>query len=162
MKVIAAMSRNRVIGNAGKTPWHVPEDLQWFKRATLGQAVLMGRRTFESIGSRALPGRLNLVASRGELIDVPGVVTVRDLAAFQPDDYAPREMWIMGGGEIYSQMLPRCSEVYLSVIDCDVKGDTFLPAFEDEFSFLGVVLKNAGIEVRHYRRDSDATEPSRR
>ena len=161
MKVIAAMSRNRVIGNTGKTPWHVPEDLQWFKRATLGQVVLMGRRTFEGIGGRALPGRLNLVATRGENIDVPGVVMVRDLTGFQPEDYAPLDVWIIGGGEIYAQMLPRCSEVYLSVIDHDVAGDTFFPAFEHDFAFLGVMLRHAGVEVRHYRRETDAASASR-
>ena len=153
MKAIAAMSRNRVIGRAGTIPWHSPEELRWFRRATIGQAVLMGRRTFDSIGGRPLPERLNLIVTRrAESIEVPGVVTIREPAAFQPEEYAPREVWVIGGAEVYSLLLPRCTELYLSVLNREVEGDTFFPGFEDDFSLAEVVFSQREFEVRCYRR----------
>ena len=150
MKAIAAMTRNRVIGNHGTIPWHLPEDFRWFKQATLGGAVLMGRKTFDSIG-RPLPGRLNLVVTRGGIVtDSPDVAAVRDLAAFRPEDYAPREVWVIGGAEIYTQTLPRCAELYLSLLDRDAEGDAFFPAFEPDFQFAEVVQRYPEFEVRRY------------
>ena len=158
MKAIAAMSRNRVIGRAGTIPWHLPEELGWFKQATLGQVVLMGRRTFDSFQGRPLPGRLNVVVTRGTKVEVPGVVTIRDLGSFTPEGYAPREVWVIGGAEIYSLLLPRCSELYLSVLDREVEGDTFFPAFEDNFASIGVASRHEGFEIRCYRRCPGAGE----
>lgn len=154
------MSQNRVIGRNGAIPWHLPEELRWFKRTTLGQAVLIGRRTFESIGRRPLPGRLNLVVTRGATIGMPGVLTIHDLEAFRPEDYAPHEVWVIGGAEIYLHLLPRCSELYLSVVACDVEGDVFFPAFEDAFSFAEVILRHENFEVRRYVQ-RPATLPAR-
>jgi dihydrofolate reductase len=152
MKAIAAMSLNRVIGRDGKIPWHLAEDFRWFKRATTGGAVLMGRKTFESLG-RPLPNRLNLVVSRqgGE---VAGAETVRDLEAFQPRTYAPREIWVIGGAEIYRQLLPRCTDLYLTVVRRELEGDTFFPEFESLFFFSGLELENPEFEVRHYSRQA--------
>lgn len=151
MKAIAAMSRNRVIGCGGGVPWHLPEELRWFKRATLGGVVLMGRRTYESIG-RPLPGRLNLVASRGR-IDLPaGVEAVGDLDNFRPADYAPREVWVIGGAEIYARLLPACTELYLSVLAREVAGDTFFPSFETDFVFRKIVLQHEEFETRLYTK----------
>ena len=150
MKAIAAMARNRVIGHHGTIPWHLPEDFRWFKQCTLGGAVLMGRKTFDSLG-RPLPGRLNLVVTRGRIVtDSPEVAAVRDLAAFRPEDYAPREVWVCGGAEIYAQLLPRCAELYLSLLDGDAEGDTFFPEFEPVFRFADTVLRKPGFEVRRY------------
>ena len=150
MKAIAAMTRNRVIGHHGAIPWHLPEDFRWFKQATLGGAVLMGRKTFDSLG-RPLPGRLNLVVTRGGIVtDRPDVLAVRDLAAFRPEDHAPREVWVIGGAEIYAQTLPRCTELYLSLLDREAEGDTFFPEFEPVFRFAETVLQKPGFEVRRY------------
>ena len=144
------MARNRVIGNEGKMPWHLPEDFRWFKQATMGGALLMGRKTFDSIG-RPLPGRLNLIVTRGGLVtDSLDVMPVRDLDAFRPEDYAPREVWVAGGAEIYAQLLPRCDELYLSLLDHDAEGDTFFPAFESDFESVETVLQKPGFEVRRY------------
>jgi dihydrofolate reductase len=148
LRAIAAMSLNRVIGKEGKLPWHIPEDFKWFKKATSGQAVLMGRKTYESLG-RALPDRRNLVVSRGS--DLAGVEMVRDLEGFRPKDY-PCDVWVIGGAEIYRQMLGRCEELYLSVIPRVFEGDTFFPEFEDRFELVGTVLKQREFEVREYRR----------
>ena len=149
MKAIAAMAQNRVIGCGGKIPWHLPEDFKWFKQCTTGQVVLMGRKTFASLG-KPLPNRTNLVVSRGA--EIPGVEMVRDLAAFDPARFAPREVWIIGGAEIYAQLLPRCTDLYLSVVMREVKGDTFFPPFEDAFEQVEVPLRTVAFEVRHYRR----------
>ena len=151
MKAIVAMTQDRVIGWQGKMPWHLPEDFRWFREATLSQAVLMGRKTLEAIG-RPLPGRLNLVVTRGAAIDLPGVVTITDLASFQEADFAPREVWVAGGAEIYAQMLPQCTELYVSWVEGQHKGDTFFPPFEDDYSFVEIVRRCPGFEVRKYRR----------
>lgn len=148
MKAIAAMSLNRVIGCDGQIPWHLPEDFQWFKRTTLGHTVLMGRKTFESLG-KPLPGRQNIVVTRGP--DIPGVETVRDLAAFEPKKW-PGEIFIIGGAEIYAQTLARCTDVYLSVVFREVEGDAFFPPFEEAFELVDVPLRTADFEVRHFRR----------
>ena len=148
LRAIAAMSLNRVIGKDGKIPWHIPEDFKWFKKTTTGQAVLMGRKTFESLG-RPLPNRRNLVVSRaGDLVE--GVEMVRDLAAFRPEDY-PCDVWVIGGGEIYRQTLDRCEEIYLSVVNRVVEGDVFFPEFEDKFELVGTVLSQPEFEVKRYR-----------
>lgn len=155
VKGIVAMTRDRVIGNRGKMPWHVPEDLCWFRTATEGHAVLMGRKTFAAIG-RPLPGRLNLVVTRGPAIEAPGVVTICDLAAFAEADYAPREVWVAGGAEIYRQMLPHCSELYVSLIEGAYPGETFFPPFAADYEFQEIVLQKPGFEVRKYwRRDQE-------
>ena len=151
MKAIVAMTRDRTIGLRGQMPWHLPEDFRWFRRATMGHAVLMGRKTFEAIG-RPLPGRLNLVVTRGTAIAVPGVVTITDLSSLQEADFAPRELWVIGGAEIYAQMLARCTELYVSLVDGAYEGDTFFPEFEDEYDFAEVVLHGTGFEVRKYLR----------
>ena len=149
LRAIAAMSLNRVIGKDGKIPWHIPEDFKWFKKTTTGQVVLMGRKTYESLG-RPLPNRRNLVVTRGGDLQ-PGVEIVRDIEVFRAEDY-PCDVWVIGGAEIFRQMLGRCEGLYLSVIPRVVEGDTFFPEFEDRFDFVGTVLKRADFEVREYRR----------
>ena len=154
MKAIAAMSLNRVIGCDGKIPWHLPADFKWFKQCTTGQVVLMGRKTFASLG-KPLPNRTNLVLSRGP--EIPGVEMIRDLTAFDPAHFAPREVWVIGGAEIYAQLLPRCTDLYLTVVPREVKGDAFFPSFEEMFELVDTPLRTAEFEVRHFRRTR--TEP---
>ena len=155
MKAIVAMARNRVIGRAGGMPWHLPEDFRWFKRATMGGALLMGRKTFDSIG-RLLPGRLSLVVTRGalsaEFAASSDVVRVPDLAAFRPEDYPGREVWVAGGAEVYRQTLGRCTEIYLSLVESEPEGDTFFPPFEDDFDLVETLLSQPEFEVRRYVR----------
>jgi len=156
MKAIAAMAQNRVIGNEGKIPWHIPDDFKWFKQTTMGRAVLMGRKTFASLG-KPLPGRINLVATRQTAI--PGVVCVPDLDAFDPGAYA--DVFVIGGAEIYEQTLRRCSDLFLSVIHREVEGDAWFPEFESFFELAGTVLRHPEFEVRHYRNPG-TQEPYRR
>lgn len=154
MKAVAAMSLNRVIGRDNQIPWHLPADFKWFKHLTSGHVVLMGRKTFESLG-RPLPNRTNIVVTRqGEL---PGTVTISDLAALDENGFAPREVFLIGGAQLYAQLLDRCTDLYLSVVQREVEGDAFFPAFEDRFEFVEVPLRTAEFEVRHYRNRGLAT-----
>ena len=156
MNAIAAMTRHgRVIGRAGRTPWHLPAELRWFKQATAGAAVLMGRKTFDAVG-RPLPGRLNLIATRMPLPPGVGgedVLAVPDLAAFRPETYAPRVVWVIGGEQIFRQTLSRCEAVYLSLVDREVAGgDTFFPAFEADFPLVETIRREPGFEVVRFCR----------
>jgi dihydrofolate reductase len=148
MKAVAAMSLNRVIGRDNKIPWHLPEDFKWFKQLTSGHVVLMGRKTFESLG-KPLPNRTNIVLTRrGE---IPGTGTLSDPAALDESAYAPRNVFLIGGAQLYAQLLDRCTDLYLSVVQREVEGDAFFPVFEDRFDLVDVPLRTADFEVRHYR-----------
>jgi dihydrofolate reductase len=131
--LVVAMADNGVIGRDGALPWRLPEDLRRFKAQTLGKPVLMGRRTFESIG-RALPGRLNLVLTRRHDWQPPGeagaVTVVHDWdGALRAADGAP-EVMVIGGAEIYAMALPRADRVLLTRVHATVDGDTRLPPFD--------------------------------
>jgi len=145
------MARNRVIGQGNRIPWHLPADFQWFKRTTLGGILVMGRRTWDSIG-RPLPGRETIVLSRSPLV-IPGARVLPDIEALRLATSADdRQVWICGGAEIYRQLLPDCSDLYLSLVDAEPEGDAFFPPFESLFSPVGEVLRQPGFTVQHYRR----------
>ena len=132
ISMIAAMAHDRVIGLDNQMPWHLPADLAHFKRVTLGKPVLMGRKTFESIG-RPLPGRRNLVISRNPDYRADGVEVIDSveaaLALLADSDVA--ELMVIGGGHLYGQLLPRADRLYLTRIDLAVEGDTRFPAFDE-------------------------------
>ena len=147
MIAIAAMSRNRAIGKDGKIPWHLSEDLKFFKRTTLGHIILMGRKTYESLG-KPLPGRENWVLTQGP--DFPGVRTIHRLEEVtEPTD--GRQLFVIGGAQLYLALLPRCSELLLTLVDREIENaDTFFPPFEDDFTYQEVLLKTPDLEVRRY------------
>lgn len=120
-----AASDNDVIGRGNALPWHLPADLAQFKRLTLGKPILMGRRTFESIG-RPLPGRRNLVMSRGGF-SAPGVETVRSVEEALQLVAGEPELANIGGAEVFRIALPRTDRVYLTRVHATVEGDTYLP-----------------------------------
>lgn len=132
LALIAAMARNRVIGRGGDLPWHEPEDLAHFKRTTSGHAVIMGRKTAESLKFRPLPKRRNLVVTRQQGLALPGfeVFTGLDeaIAAARTSDPEP---FVIGGGELYALALPQTTTMYLTVVDRDHEGDAFFPAFDE-------------------------------
>ncbi|PXA05161.1 dihydrofolate reductase [Coraliomargarita sinensis] len=148
-KAIAAMSENRVIGSDGDMPWNLPEDFKWFKQATMGGIMIMGRKTYESIG-KPLPGRETYVLSRREL-DIPGVTNITDISALQ-DLETDKTVWIAGGAEIYRQTLDDCDEVYLTRVHRQCEGDTFFPEFEDRFDFDEVLQKNEDFTIERWVR----------
>jgi dihydrofolate reductase len=123
--LVAAMAHNRVIGHEGGMPWHLPADLKHFKAVTLGHPVIMGRRTFESIG-RPLPGRTNIVISRGRP-DLPEGVALAGSFEEALQGVASETAMVIGGGEIYRQALPHADRLELTLIDADISGDTQFP-----------------------------------
>ncbi|WP_240724749.1 dihydrofolate reductase [Onishia niordana] len=133
--MIAAMSRNRVIGVDNQLPWYLPEDLKFFKVMTQGKPLVMGRKTFESIG-RPLPGRRNIVVTRDPDFEHPGVsvchdlVSALDLADQQAIIDGVEEIMVMGGAQIYAQALPYASRLYLTEVDITLEGDAFFPELE--------------------------------
>lgn len=149
LKAIAAMSRNRVIGCNGQVPWDIPEDFRWVKRATSGQIILMGRKTFDSLG-KPLPNRTNVVLTRGP--EIPGVVTIRRFEDLNSDEYPGDVIWIFGGAQIYEQFLPQCDELFLSIVKREVEGDAWFPRFEEIFDLAEVVQEHPEFNVLRYMR----------
>ncbi len=149
-KAIAAMSENRVIGNGLHIPWRISEDFKWFKSQTMGGVLVMGRKTWDSIG-RPLPGRTTAVVSRSQP-DLPEAVEyLPSLEAIDERRYdAP--IWICGGGEIYRQALPRCQELFLTLVKREVEGDAYFPEFEDQFRLQAILRDEAEFQIRHYIR----------
>lgn len=131
--MVVARARNGVIGKDGTMPWHLPADLKRFKAITIGKPIVMGRKTFESIG-KPLPGRQNIVLTRQAGWSAPGVTVVPNLAeAIAAAGLDPRvrgHIMIIGGAEIYALALPIATRVELTEIDAEPEGDTFLPAFD--------------------------------
>ncbi len=171
------MSLNRVIGAGGKIPWHLPEDFKWFKKMTTGQIIVMGRKTFESIG-KPLSNRETIVLSRSNF-QYPGVRVIRDLkesiqttgvpspglaATLSPSDgeragvrgdldsaRVQREIFICGGAQVYAQALPLCSDLYLTLVKRHVEGDAFFPPFEDRFELVEEIRDSTEFKILHYR-----------
>ncbi len=132
--LIVARARNGVIGNAGALPWHLPEDLKRFKRMTVGKPVIMGRKTFESIG-KPLPGRHNIVLTHDKGWIAKGITVAPNLAeAIAAAGLDPRaradEIMVIGGAQIYAQSLPSATRIELTEVDTAPVGDTLLPAFD--------------------------------
>lgn len=186
-KAIAAMSLNRVIGADDKIPWHLPEDFRWFKKMTLGNIVVMGRKTFESL-DRPLPSRKNLILTRhpqrlikthpeifGQYHEWRGgrylkrayqfhftrleknqrteILIFNSLDRLNPEEF-PNDIFICGGAQIYKQALPRCSDLYLTLVKRDVPGDIFFPPFEDKFVLAEEIRDEPEFKILHYRHKS--------
>ncbi len=150
-KAIAAMSKNRVIGLANRIPWHLPEDFKWFKQLTTGQVVVMGRKTFESIG-KPLANRSTIVLSRTQS-EIPGVRVVSALSDIDLRTEA-REVFICGGAQIYALALPLCSDLYLTVVNRTVEGDSYFPQFDDCFDLAELLRETEHFSILHYRNKS--------
>lgn len=130
--LVAAVSRNGVIGRDGGLPWHISSDLQRFKAITMGKPVIMGRRTWESLPRRPLPGRPNIVITRQRDYRAPGATVVADaaaaLAAARAHD--AKEIAVIGGGEIFEMFLDLADRIYLTEVDLAVQGDTQFPVID--------------------------------
>ena len=149
IKAIVAMAENRVIGQGGTIPWHLPEDFKFFKATTMGHSIFMGRKTYESIG-KPLPGRENIVLSR-TMPETLGVTVIRSLGELkEPTD--GRDLFVIGGEEIYRLMLPRVQELYVTKVPRTIEGDTRFPEFETEFDSGTKVLETADFTIWRYCR----------
>ena len=150
--LIAAMSENRVIGKDNKLPWNIPEDLQHFKEVTSGHPVIMGRKTFESIG-RLLPKRMNIIVTRDASYKVEGATIAHSLeqAIELAKNYEATplrqgfegqgEIFVIGGGQIFELALPQADRLYLTVVHTEIEGDAFFPEYKD---FKKVISQSSG------------------
>ena len=130
LTLIAAMGKNRAIGMAGRMPWHLPAELQHFKKVTMGKTIVMGRKTWQAIG-RPLPGRQNIVVSRNPDFHADGVdlaTSLEDAALMSESD----EVMIIGGGQLYALALPLAQRMVLTLIDIEPEADTWFPEWDDQ------------------------------
>lgn len=127
IQIIVAIAKNFVIGNEGQIPWHLSEDLKHFKEITTGHPVVMGRRTFESIG-RVLPNRMNIMVSSTFTKEVEGLTVVKSLAE-AIDLVGDKTLMVIGGARMYAEALPLASTLHLTAIDKEFAGDTKFPDF---------------------------------
>ncbi|HWP82989.1 MAG TPA: dihydrofolate reductase [Bacteroidota bacterium] len=126
LAIIAAFSKNRVIGKEGRIPWHISEDLKRVKRLTTGHTILMGRKTYESLG-KPLPNRRNVVLTSRSIAGVETYTTIPEALEALKDQ---ERVFVFGGGEIFAQLLEKADEWYLTLVDQVVEGDTFFPPYE--------------------------------
>jgi len=158
--IICALARNRIIGKDNKLPWSISEDLQNFKRLTMGNTVIMGKKTFESIGGKPFPGRNNIVLNFIKE-EIPGVIVCTSIpeALDKAREY-DKDIFICGGASIYKQFLPFADKMYLSHIKKEYEGDTYFPEFDElewevvkredheEFEFVEYERKESGAPGR--------------
>jgi dihydrofolate reductase len=148
ISVVAAMTPNRVIGKNNQLPWQMPADLAYFKKTTSDKPILMGRRTYQSIG-RLLPGRKNIIITRDKNFTLEGAEVFHDLnTAFETLKNYP-EVCVIGGSEIFSQVLPKADILYLSYIYADITGDSYFPEFD----------QNKFVEVSREDHKADENNP---
>lgn len=129
ISVIAALARNRVIGIENRLPWRLPEDLAHFKALTLNHPILMGRKTFESLG-RPLPGRTNVVITRNADYRPDGCLVADSIAAAIAQCRDAEEVFFIGGAELYAQAIPLADRLYLTEVDADATGDAWFPDYD--------------------------------
>jgi dihydrofolate reductase len=128
VSLIVAMGKNRVIGANGTIPWRLPNELQLFKRVTMGHHIIMGRKTWESIG-RLLPGRTTVIVTRQKDYAAPGATVTNSLDQALAACANDNEVFVIGGGELYREALPKAHRIYLTTVDAAPAGDTLMPAF---------------------------------
>ncbi len=151
MKAIVAMTRDRVIGEKNQIPWRLKGEQKWFKQVTMGNPILMGRKTFESIG-RPLPGRRNLVVTRTGNFE--GVELIRNLEKFDPSPYELEgvEVFVIGGSEIYRALLDQCNSLFVTIVKGEYRGDAYFPEFESRFEISETILESPEFDIFRFRR----------
>ena len=130
LSLIAAMDNNRLIGKDNGLPWYLPVDLQHFKSVTMSKPILMGRKTYDSIG-RPLPGRRNIVLTRSDA-EIEGVTTVHSIDEAISVANDVEEVMVIGGSSIYEMVLPKVQRMYLSFVDGEFDGDAWFPEFDED------------------------------
>lgn len=141
---VVAMSENRAIGYNNQLPWHLPNDLKHFKALTIGKTIIMGRKTYDSIG-KALPGRTNVILSSNATLQIPDCQVINDIHQI-PDSNA--ELMIIGGATLYEQFLDTVSTIYLTKVHANILGDKFFP-----------VLNSDWVEIENQRFEADEKHP---
>lgn len=146
------MSENRVIGKNNRLPWHIPEEMQYFKKVTLGKPVIMGRQTFASMKDKPLPHRQNIILTKDITSFFPNCVTVHSMEDALTAAKPCEEVMVIGGAKIYEQFLPIAHRLYLSTIHQIVDGDTFFPAFDETNWQLSEEEKHNGFTTQVFDR----------
>lgn len=131
LSIITAMDNNRLIGKNNALPWHLPEDLAFFKKTTLNKPIIMGRKTFESIG-RPLPGRTNIIISRNKDYSVDGCVVLDGIESVLEFCKNDSEIMLIGGASLYEQWLPYADQMYMTLIDGEFEGDAWFPEYQPD------------------------------
>ncbi len=151
LTAVVAMTPERVIGRAGGLPWHLPEDLAFFKRTTSGHPIVMGRKTYESIG-RPLPKRRNIVLTRDPAWSAAGVEVIHHPDELEKLEGISGQVFIIGGSEIYAAFLPTLDDLLVSHVFAAHQGDTLFPEFENQFPVSEVLESHTDFEVRRWSR----------
>ncbi len=151
LTAVVAMTPDRIIGSNGSLPWHLPEDLAFFKKTTSGHPIVMGRKTYESIG-RPLPKRRNIVLTRDLSWKAEGVEVIHHIEELGKLPNLDGQIFIIGGAEIYAAFQPKLDDLLVSHIFENYPGDTQLPIFEDAFPRSEVIETHATFEVRRHFR----------
>ena len=151
LTAIVAMSPERVIGKDGNLPWHLPDDLKFFKKQTMGHPIVMGRKTFESIG-KPLPNRQNFVLTHDPAWHHDGVESIHHPKELNEFPLIDQQVFIIGGAEIYKFFLPILNDIIITHIPQSYEGDTFFPAYEKEFPHSVLVWEQANFEIRRHFR----------
>jgi len=149
ISMIAAMTDARVIGIENRLPWKLPNDMKWFRQHTLGKPIIMGRKTFESFGSKPLPDRTNIIITRDKSYQANGSLVVHSIEEALQVAGDVDEVMIIGGASFYEQMLPRADRLYLTFVHADIQGDAWFP--EIDFS--------QWQEVEHIDYEADEKNP---
>ena len=131
LTAIVAMSQNRLIGKDNHLPWHLPADLRHFKALTLGKTILMGRKTYESIG-RVLPGRRNVILTRNLEYQVKDALIIHSLAEVLRKFDSEEEIMVIGGSELYREILPKLKQIYITIVKTELEGDSYFPALSEK------------------------------
>lgn len=148
LSIIVAMAKNHMIGKDNKMPWHLPDDLKYFKAQTLNKPVIMGRKTFESLGSRPLPNRPNLVISRNADYVAGGAQVFGSVEAALASVNDHAEVMIIGGAQIYAQWLDRVDQLLITEVDASPEGDAFFPPIDHQ-AWLEVSRQHHGADEKH-------------
>jgi dihydrofolate reductase len=130
--LVVARGANGTIGRSGAVPWRIPADMQHFRRVTMGKPCIMGRKTWESLPKKPLPGRTNIVITRDRAFAADGAVVAYSLdeALARAEEEAPQEVAVIGGADIYRQAVPHAGRVYLTEVHAEIEGDTFMPPLD--------------------------------
>lgn len=148
---VVAMAKDRAIGKDGTMPWHLPDDLKVFRRLTTGHPIIMGRKTYQSIG-RPLPKRQNIILTRQRGLVIEGCEVINDIAELEKLDLMDSEVMVIGGSEIYTLMLPRITTLWESQVKGNFEADTYFPDFKGVFAQAELVESFVDFDlVRHTR-----------
>lgn len=148
---VVAMAADRAIGIDQSIPWRLPEDMKLFKRLTMGHPILMGRKTWESLG-RPLPGRQNIVLTRDISYRAEGATVIPDLSALENLELTDSEVMVIGGAQIYAHLLPKMQKLYVSEVEGEYEADTWFPEFTHYFRHCTQVEQFDGFRLMLYEK----------